>query len=129
LEKLVIHHGLEEHVKLLDFMTDEELVLWINAADVFVFPSIKESFGITQLNALACGIPVVASKNVGSREIICDKCGLLYDTEKFSELGDKIFECINDISWDKYLIRDYVVKNYSWERISKQLIELYKELI
>jgi teichuronic acid biosynthesis glycosyltransferase TuaC len=126
--RIVGNNGLREKVKLLDFMSDVELCNWINASDLFIFPSLRESFGITQVNALACGSPVIASTNVGSNEIICPVCGELYNVGDAKDLANKIIQNI-DKQWDHKGIRNYTELHYSWKGISNQLINLYKELV
>ncbi|MGB9838748.1 glycosyltransferase family 4 protein [Methanothermobacter sp.] len=49
-----------------------EVAVWMNAADVFVLPSLKEGFGLVALEALACGTPVIATATGGLRELIRD---------------------------------------------------------
>jgi len=128
LHNLIVGLGLRHKVKLLDFMSDTALCNWINASDLFIFPSLKESFGITQVNALACGSPVIASTNVGSNEIICSACGELYNVGDAEDLSLKIIYNI-DKHWDHKSIRKYAELHYSWKGISNQLIYLYEELI
>lgn len=128
LKNFVMGYNLEEQFKFIEYLEDDELALWINAADLFIFPSLRESFGVVQVNALACGTPVIASKNVGSKEIICNQCGFLYDLEDFPDLSNKIFLGL-DTAWDREKIRNYAETNYSWKGISTQLIELYKDLL
>jgi teichuronic acid biosynthesis glycosyltransferase TuaC len=128
LNNMIIGFGLEDKVKLLNFMSDTALCNWINASDLFIFPSLRESFGITQVNALACGSPVIASTNVGSNEIICPACGELYSVGDAKDLANKIVQNI-DKHWDHKGIRNYAELHYSWKGISNQLINLYKELV
>jgi teichuronic acid biosynthesis glycosyltransferase TuaC len=128
LHNMIVGAGLRDKVKLLDFMPDIALCNWINASDLFIFPSLRESFGITQVNALACGSPVIASTNVGSSEIICSACGELYNVGDAKDLADKIIQNI-DKHWDHKGIRNYTELHYSWKGISNQLINLYKELM
>lgn len=124
----IVGSGLSGQVKLLNFMSDMALCNWINASDLFIFPSLRESFGITQANALACGSPVIASTNVGSNEIICSGCGELYNVGDAKDLANKIIQNI-DKQWDHKGIRNYTELHYSWKGISNQLINLYKELV
>ncbi|MCM1103721.1 MAG: glycosyltransferase family 4 protein [Clostridium sp.] len=70
LKKLAADHGVENRVKLLGYRTDVEEVL--QTADCFVFPSIREGFGIAAVEALACGVPVIAGNNRGTREYMRD---------------------------------------------------------
>lgn len=66
LRKLIADKHLEGQVSLLGYRTDMEKIL--QTADVFAFPSIREGLGIAAVEALACGVPLVASDNRGSRE-------------------------------------------------------------
>ena len=128
LQNLIINLKLEERVFIFDRFDDKQVALWINAADLFIFPSLRESFGIIQVEALGCGIPVVASDNVGSADIINDVCGYLF---KSKDVHDLSFKITNGLSkyWDKQKIVDYAKSTYSWEFVSKQYDELYKELL
>ncbi|MDI3541356.1 MAG: hypothetical protein PWQ62_270 [Candidatus Methanomethylophilaceae archaeon] len=80
----------------------------MNACDLFVLPSLSESFGVVQIEALACGKPVVATRNGGSEEvIISDDYGLLVDPANPNELREKIIEA-PDKDWDREKILVYV---------------------
>lgn len=75
--------GLGDAVILLDYIPTEKMPVWINSADLFVFPSLKESFGIVQVEALACGKPVIAARNAGSTEVITSgDVGILCESGK-----------------------------------------------
>jgi N-acetyl-alpha-D-glucosaminyl L-malate synthase BshA len=69
-ERLVAEHALTEHVAFLG--EQHELVPLLSVADLFLLPSSQESFGLAALEAMACGVPVVASKVGGLPEIIED---------------------------------------------------------
>lgn len=128
LQKFIEEYGVGNRVKLCNFMSDISLCNWVNASDLFIFPSLRESFGIVQVNALACGSPVIASANIGSQEVICQVCGELYNVGDAKDLADKIIRNI-DKHWDHKGIRNYTELHYSWKGISNQLINLYKELV
>ncbi len=66
LEHLIDELGLSNRVRLLGYREDMERVL--QSADVFAFPSIREGFGMAAVEALGCGIPVIAADNRGTRE-------------------------------------------------------------
>lgn len=128
LQKFIDQYNINNRVKLLNFMSDIAVCNWINASDLFIFPSIKESFGITQVNALACGVPVIASSNIGSQEVLCAACGELYPIGDDVALADCILKNI-DKRWDHNSIRKYAELHYSWSGIANQLISVYKELM
>ena len=118
---------LGEKVKLLGSVPGDQLTLWMNACDIFVLPSLSESFGIVQLEALACGKPVVATRNGGSEEvIISDEYGLLADPADPEDLAEKILVAL-DRKWDGEAILRYA-EQFTWENIAQQIIEVYYEV-
>ena len=128
LEKMIKKYNLEKFVHLVGYIPTEELPLWLNAADVFLFPSISESFGIAQLEALACGTPVVATKNGGSEEIIVsDDYGLLCGSKDFVCLKRKLLSALEK-RWDRKLISAYA-KGYTWEKIASKIVSIYENIL
>jgi glycosyltransferase involved in cell wall biosynthesis len=73
-------------------------------------------------------VPVIASDNVGSTDIINDTCGYLF---KFGNAYDLSFKIVNGLlkCWDKQKIGECIKSKYSWEVVSKQYDELYRELL
>lgn len=125
LQKQINELGLQDHVKLLGFVPDDELYLWMNSADVFVLPSLSESFGLVQLEAMAVGTPVVATYNGGSEEIITSEdYGLLCPPKDSKCLAEKILTAL-ERDWDRGKIIKYAEK-FTWEKIAKQILEVYK---
>lgn len=91
-----------------------ELVEWLSHADVFVFPSRTETFGLVALEALACGIPVAAHDVMGPRDIITSGVdGYLSD-----DLQEAAFKCLA-LSRDACRAK---AEHYSWERSADELI-------
>jgi glycosyltransferase involved in cell wall biosynthesis len=90
--------GLQERVTIIDPIKQDELVLWYNATDLFLFPSQKESFGISLVEAMACGCPAIAAKAYGPLEIVEDgENGFLVDIlnrndEIFSDRQEEKFQ-------------------------------------
>jgi len=128
LEKLIESLQLKDKVFLIDKLDDIDINVWINAADLFIFPSLRESFGIIQIEALGCGTPVIASDNVGSIDIINNTCGYLFKTGDFIDLSAKIVDGFMTY-WDKRKIYEYAQSMYSWKVTSKRYDDLYKELM
>lgn len=116
---------LQEYVKLIGFIPDKYISYWMNACDLFVLPSLSESFGLVQIEAMACGKPVVATKNGGSEEIIInDKLGILVEPKNPEELARAILRALETI-WDEKYIQNYV-SQFTWDNIAKEVAELYR---
>ncbi len=128
LEMKISSLGLEQYVRLVGGKPHSEIPLWMNAADVFVLPSLRESFGIVQVEAMACGKPVVATKNGGSEEIVIPgKTGLLCDAVDPRGLAESIVRAL-DMPWDAGAIAGEV-RPYSWASIGKEISWTYGSLI
>jgi glycosyltransferase involved in cell wall biosynthesis len=67
-------HGLQDSVQLVGFIPRDELALWYNSAEVFIYPSVFEGFGLPVLEAMACGTPVITS-NVSSLPEVAQHAG------------------------------------------------------
>jgi glycosyltransferase involved in cell wall biosynthesis len=121
-------HNLDDCVRLLGFIPDPMVPVWMNTADLFVLPSIHESFGIVQIEALACGIPVISTDTVGSREIITsDEIGLFCKPADALSLDDAITRGLEK-SWDYFKILEYS-RQFSWDTVVKSIIPIYSQVI
>jgi glycosyltransferase involved in cell wall biosynthesis len=106
----------------------DEIPLWMNACDVFVLPSVRESFGVVQIEAMACGKPVVATLNGGSEEvIISDDYGLLVEPGDPDDLAEKILVAL-DREWDREEILTYV-ERFMWENIAEETMGVYTQIL
>jgi len=77
------------------YVPEEELPLLYNAADLFVYPSLYEGFGIPPLEAMACGVPVIVS-NVSSLPEVVGYAGILVDPYNVEELCQTIYKVITE---------------------------------
>lgn len=75
--KLIRRLSLQDKVKIVSQLPNDQLQTWYNASDVYCVSSRRESFGVTQLEAMACGIPVAATPNGGSQMIVEKNCGII----------------------------------------------------
>lgn len=99
---------------------------------VFVNATPGENFGLTIVEAAACGLPVVASPTGGPKEIL-EQCnnGLLVGVENPEEIAEALKKIIsNQVLWEKYSANGIVATNklYSWTAHAKKYIEIIDEL-
>lgn len=93
----IFNLGLEDYVQLLGTKKNEELLKYYNLADVFVLPSISESMGVVNMEALACRTPVIASNVRGVPELVIDGYnGALVSPKNSKQIADKTIEFKNN---------------------------------
>jgi glycosyltransferase involved in cell wall biosynthesis len=109
------------------------LTKYLQASDCFVLPSASEGLSNALLEAMACGLPVVASAVGGSLDIIVDReNGLLVTPGNGQELGEAIECVLTNTSWAEQLgrsARQTVEAGYSLDITSQRLRELYVSLL
>lgn len=81
LEREIARLGLARDVVLLGYVPDEKLIDLYHAADAFLFPSLYEGFGLPVLEAMACGVPVIANNNSSIPEVAGDAAILVPDND------------------------------------------------
>ena len=119
---------MDDIIILPGFIPDPMVPIWMNSADLFILPSLHESFGIVQIEALACGIPVIATNNVGSREIIgSEDVGLLCEPTNTESLAGAIVSGL-DKPWNTQKILDYS-NQFSWEVVVKSILPIYLQIL
>lgn len=123
--------GIEDKVTFVGTVGHGRMPLFYSAADVCVVPSYHESFGLVALEALACGIPVVASRVGGLATIVKDgETGYLVD-----ELSDETFaRSLELLLGDEALRRrmgdaaQSSAMEYAWPTVARKVLGLYEEL-
>jgi len=128
LKKHISSSNLHDNVKLLGFVPDSKMNNLINSCDLFVLPSLSESFGIVQIEAMACGKPVIATRNGGSEEVITSKeYGLLVDPANSEDLAEKILVALDRV-WDHKKILAYA-EQYRWVNVAKEIVDVYEQVL
>ena len=124
LKSLCTEYGIEKQVEFLGEKTPDEVALLLTNHDALVHPSFRESFGIVVLEALASGIPVVATCNGGSEYILKPEHGVLVPPRDAQALADGITE-LRQRHFDPQVLRDYVKDNYSIQNVVARTINEY----
>ena len=120
--KLVEEKKLNDHFILTGYIKDEELTDYYLLADIFVMPSTQEGFGIVFLEALTCGLPVIAGNKDGSVDALLNgKIGKLVDPFNNHELSDAIISLLNNPKADN---RDLVLENFGFDQFKQNLNDL-----
>jgi glycosyltransferase involved in cell wall biosynthesis len=123
--------GMQRNVRLTGFVPDEELPLYYNAADFFVLPSKSgEGLPLVALEAMACGLPVIATNVGGTSEVMNEDYGKLVPPNSPDALAEAILEFSReDLSALRKGLRMMIERKYNWDANVEKLGEIYEELI
>lgn len=120
-----------KHVRFIPFVAHDQMMSWFRLADVVVVPSIgREAFGLVNIEAMACGVPVIATYNGGMKEIIQhEKNGLLLSPSTLSDaLPKAINRLLNNSELRERMGRygaQFVANQFTWGHTA----ERYKKLL
>lgn len=119
----------EDRVKFLDFVSDEELVSLYENALCFVLPSLYEGFGLPVLEAMKYGCPVITS-NVSSLPEAGGDAALYFDPNDAEDIARTIEKVVGDEGLRKEMSKKGLerVKQFSWEKTAKETLEVLQEL-
>lgn len=120
---------LQNAVHFPDYIGEEELVQYYNAAQAFVYPSLYEGFGIPLLEAMQSGCPVITSNTASLPEVAGD-AALLVDPKNGDELTQTIEKILTDRDLREKLIeRGFTqAKKFSWKTSAAETIRLFERL-
>lgn len=120
--------GLQGHVLFTGPRMPDEIPYYMNAADIFVLPSLSEGRPNVVPEAMACGLPVIATKVNGLPEFINNGTdGILIEPESISSLIDSVTELLNDKTMYTQIQGNArnSVKHLSWETTARNFVEIY----
>jgi len=130
---LITKHRLQKNVTFLGQINHTEISAYYRAADVFVLPARYEPFGLTTLEAMACGTVPLVSKVAGSREVIIDGLnGFIIDSHDRKILANQILKLLKDPKLLKKVSENaaFTIKeHYSWDKIVEKIITIYKQTL
>lgn len=119
--------GLQNHVRFTGYVADDQLPLWYNAADVLVFPSVYEGFGMPIAEAMACGTPVIAS-NASSIPEVAGDAALFFNPTDVAALTD----CLEAVLQDPAQARELRMRGlrqagqFSWTQSGAKMATIYR---
>ena len=133
LERMCKKIGIEKNVKFTGFVGDIlKKALYYKSADVFVLPSFLEIFGIVNLEAMACSVPIVASKVGGIPDVVKDgENGLLVPPKDSEALADAIIYLLENEDIREKMGKNgrTKVENYSWDKMAEETEKIYEEVL
>ncbi len=130
LRRTVVRSGVQHDVRFLGFVPYETLRVFYKSAQIFVFPSLHEGFGLPPLEAMANGTPVVTS-NVSSLPEILGDAALLVNPENVFEISKGIRHLLYDLHLRSALIQKgyQQVRLYSWRKAAEAILKTYQSIL
>ncbi|MGZ4111699.1 MAG: 1,4-alpha-glucan branching protein domain-containing protein [Tumebacillaceae bacterium] len=133
LGRMVEELGIAPAVEFLGFVTDEERNRWIKRADVAVFPSLYEPFGIVALEAMGLGTATVVSRTGGLAEIVEHGVdGWVVEPGDARSLGDTLISLLQHQEQREVVARNGQAKTavaYGWSAIASGTVEVYEKAV
>jgi glycosyltransferase involved in cell wall biosynthesis len=126
----VERQGLQGRVLFTGFVDDADLPALYSEASLFVFASLYEGFGLTPLEAMACGAPVLVSNASCLPEVVGDAAVQLNPADEAAWTG-AINDLLSHAAWRGRLIAAGFIhaRRFTWQKAAAQLLALYRELI
>ena len=118
--------GLNDRMRFTGLLQGQALVDELATGDFFVLPSHYETGGIVLLEALACGLPVVATRVGALPEIVDESNGVLVPADDTQALADAMTQCCHTYNnYNTEVLRSRIVERYSKERVGEIISKLY----
>ena len=129
-QALIHQLNLQDNVRWIDSPSAADLVVLYNAANVCVLPSHYEGFGLTVLEAMACGTPTIISDR-GSLPEIAGGASLVVDPDNVDELAEALARAVadEDLRLDLRHKGFERVADFSWERCARETLKVYHQVL
>jgi glycosyltransferase involved in cell wall biosynthesis len=123
-------HKLADAITMIGFVPTDEIALWYNSAEAFLYPSVFEGFGLPVLEAMACGTPVLTS-NVSSLPEVAEGAGMTLPPDDIDAWEAALKQAFEDAAWrseasEKGLAK---AKKFSWYECARLTVETYKKAL
>ena len=124
-------HNMLKDIIFTGFIPRNEYIGLLNLAEVFIFPSFFEGFGMPNLEAMACGCPVITSNAFAIPEIVGNAALILKNNSDHNELASKMLEVLENDDLRMSLIKKGLerVKLYSWKESAQTVLKVYDKCL
>lgn len=130
LQEQINDFNLQNHIYLVGQKNKDEIVHLLQRSDIFILPSRSETFGVAYIEAMACGLPIIATDCGGPKDIVKIENGLLIPNEDVDALGNAILYMVKNINrYDRKSIAEDCQIRFAPEVIAKRLTTIFEETI
>ena len=129
-ENRIKEYNLSKYFQFLGNKTLREIANLMQQSDIFILPSLHEGLPCVIVEALSCGMPIIASRVGGIPEIVKENCGVLVQPNSINDLKEKILYMLDNYNnFDKNEISKYAHKLFNYKAFSSKMIKEYKDTI
>ncbi len=130
LSRFFKNYPARDQVLFTGYVPMEEIPLFMNGAEVFVFPSLYEGFGLPVLEAMSCGTPVISSNRSSIPEIV-GSAAVLVDPTSIRDLADRIIELLKNPDERMHLSQLGLeqASRFSWIEAARQTLDVYRSVM
>ncbi|MEE2657807.1 MAG: glycosyltransferase [Candidatus Latescibacterota bacterium] len=122
--------GIADRVDFVDEVPWREVPKHLNKADLFVLPSFSEGLPLSLLEALACGLPIVATRCGGPEEVVDDEVGRLVEPRDVPGLAGAIADVLDSHScYDREAIAARACREYDYRSVARRIVDVYKSVM
>ncbi len=129
---LITRYGLQERVKFFGYLPHEEIVEYLHNADIFIRPSLSEGFGNSFIEAMAAGIPVIATPVGGIPDFLKNgETGLFCNVHDPKSIAEKVKILLNDDELNRKIVSNaqkMVSEKYDWNLIAGKMKNIFNKL-
>lgn len=130
IQNKIISYGLQNQIRLLGVMPPEDVSNRLCLSDCFVLSSRIETFAIVVIEAMAKGLPIIATRSGGPETFLRPEHGILIDKENTNQLTDALKYMVEHHSdYDSDDIRSFCQSNFSQNVIADQILNVYNQLL
>jgi glycosyltransferase involved in cell wall biosynthesis len=121
--------NLINRIILTGYVVNTDLPAIYSQCEIFLYPSLRESFGIPMLEAMACGVPVITS-NTSSMPEVAGDAAILIDPFNPAEITDAMMQILEDKELRSNLIKKGLIRAaaFSWKAMAQNVLEIYRQM-
>jgi glycosyltransferase involved in cell wall biosynthesis len=130
IQSLITKLDVANQVELLGYLSHQQVLELFQKADAVVSASDVETFGVTLIEAMSCGNPVIATRSGGPEDFITDEVGLLVPCDNLDALSQAMLELYQNYDdYNAMRIREYCIEKFSEASIVRKLETIYQQLL
>lgn len=132
LKALCTQLGLDKAVTFHGYHPRKELPHFYNQADVFILPSLAESFGLAFAEAMACGLPIIGTRTGGITDLVKEDNGILVEPANVEELCQAIIHMKEEPAMRAAMAqanRQRILAHYTWGAMARSYLAFYRDVV